>query len=77
FVFQLNRYEWLFILLSIFLVLTLEALNTAIEFVVDLVTLDYHEFAKYAKDIAAFSVMLVSIFAIITGLIIFIPHIFS
>ncbi|ARB77686.1 MULTISPECIES: diacylglycerol kinase family protein [Staphylococcus] len=77
FIFQLNRYEWLFILLSIFLVLTLEALNTAIEFVVDLVTLDYHEFAKYAKDIAAFSVMLVSIFAIITGLIIFIPHIFS
>ena len=43
--------------------------------VVDLVTMDYHELAKQAKDIAAFSVMLVSIFALITGLVVFLPHI--
>lgn len=76
YIYQLNAIEWLFILLAIFLVLTLEAVNTAIECVVDLVTMDYHELAKQAKDIAAFSVMLVSIFALITGLIIFLPHIF-
>ncbi|RTX87594.1 diacylglycerol kinase family protein [Staphylococcus pragensis] len=76
FVFHLNRFEWMFIILAIVLVLTLEAVNTAIECVVDLVTMDYHELAKQAKDIAAFSVMLVSIFALIIGLIIFIPHIF-
>ena len=33
--------------------------------------MDYHELAKQAKDIAAFSVMLVSIFALITGLVVF------
>ncbi len=38
--------------------------------------MDYHELAKQAKDIAAFSVMLVSIFALITGLVVFLPHIF-
>ena len=37
--------------------------------------MDYHELAKQAKDIA-FSVMLVSIFALITGLVVFLPHIF-
>ena len=57
-------------MLSITLVLTLEAVNTAIECVVDLVTSDYHELAKQAKDIAAFSVMVVSIFALIMGLMI-------
>lgn len=72
----MSAIEWLFILLAIFLVLTLEAVNTAIECVVDLVTMDYHELAKQAKDIAAFSVMLVSIFALITGLVVFLSHIF-
>ena len=62
-------------IISHLLVLTLEAV-TAIECVVDLVTMDYHELAKQAKDIAAFSVMLVSIFALITGLVVFLPHIF-
>ena len=46
---RLSTVEWLFILLSITLVLTLEAVNTAIECVVDLVTSDYHELAKQAK----------------------------
>lgn len=77
FIFNINRYEWISILLAIFLVLTTEAINTAIEFTIDLITLDYHEYAKYAKDIAAFSVTLTSILAVIIGLIVFIPHIFS
>lgn len=36
-------------IISHLLVLTLEAVNTAIECVVDLVTMDYHELAKQAK----------------------------
>lgn len=74
FIFKIDSHEWIFILIAIALVLAVEALNTAIEYVVDLVTTDYHEFAKFAKDIAAFSVLIVSILALIIGLIIFVPY---
>ncbi|WP_367120603.1 diacylglycerol kinase family protein [Staphylococcus capitis] len=77
FIFHINRSEWMFILFSIALVLSLEAINTSIEFVVDLVTTDYHEYAKHAKDIAAFSVVIVSVLALCVGLIVFVPHILS
>ena len=73
--FHINRSEWMFILFSIALVLSLEAINTSIEFVVDLVTTDYHEYAKHAKDIAAFSVVIVSVLALCIGLIV-LYHIF-
>lgn len=48
----------LFMFASLFIPLFAEALNTAIEKVVDLITDDYHTLAKHAKDIAAFGVML-------------------
>lgn len=62
-----------FMVASLFIPLLAEALNTAIEKVVDLITDDYHILAKHAKDIAAFGVML-SIFITIfiwLGFIIF------
>ncbi|AVP37171.1 diacylglycerol kinase family protein [Staphylococcus felis] len=74
-IFQVNQFEWLFLILATFLVWTTEAINTAIEFTVDLVTDKYHPLAKYAKDIAAFSVLISSVFAIIVACIIFIPKI--
>ena len=45
------------LLITIFLVLIVELLNTAIENIVDLVTSDYHELAKHAKDVGATAVM--------------------
>lgn len=77
FLLHINRSEWIFILLAISLVLAFEAINTAVEYVVDLVTTEYNDYAKYAKDIAAFSVMIVSILALIIGLIVFIPHLIN
>ena len=53
-VLNINRIEWIFILIAIALVLTVEALNTAIEYVVDLVTVEYHDLAKYAKRYSGF-----------------------
>lgn len=76
FVFQITRIEWLFILLSVFLVIILEVVNTAIENTVDLVTsYHFHSLAKNAKDMAAGAVLLASILAAIIGMIIFIPYI--
>ncbi|MBI5975749.1 diacylglycerol kinase family protein [Staphylococcus canis] len=72
---NLSSLQWLMLVLAIFLVLITEAINTAIEYVVDLITSEYHPFAKHAKDIGAFSVLLASIFAVIVGLVIFLPKI--
>ncbi|MEJ7540638.1 diacylglycerol kinase family protein [Staphylococcus intermedius] len=72
-VFSLSAIEWLFIILAIFLVIITEAINTAIEYAVDLATQDFHVLAKHAKDVAALSVLLASLFAFIVGCIIFIP----
>lgn len=66
--------EWLWLCLSIFLVVIVEMINTAIENTVDLITGNqYHVLAKKAKDIAAGSVLLSTCFAVIVGLIIFLP----
>jgi diacylglycerol kinase (ATP) len=47
------------ILIGVLLIpLMVELLNSAIERVVDMVTQEYHELAKYAKDAAAAAVML-------------------
>ena len=77
-VFQVSVTEWLFLLLSISLVMAFEIVNSAIENVVDLAS-DYHfsMLAKNAKDMAAGAVLFVSGFALLTGLIIFVPKIWN
>ena len=73
--FKIERTEWLSITLVAALVLSAEAMNTAIEFVVDLVSPDYHPLAGKAKDVAAAAVLLAAFGAIIVGLIVFVPKI--
>lgn len=73
FVFNISQTEWMFLVLSIGFVLTAEAFNTALEFDIDLTSPEYHEFAKYTKDVAAGAVLIASITASIVGLIIFLP----
>lgn len=75
FMFHLNGLEWLFIILAMALVWVAEALNTAIEFVIDLITEDHHHLAEKAKDVGAAAVLIAAVFATIVGLIIFIPKI--
>ncbi len=74
-IFQISCMEWLICLILIGLILSLELVNTAIENVVDLVTKDQNDIAKKAKDIAAGAVLMMSLFAALVGLIIFIPKI--
>ncbi len=45
-------------IMSIFLVLIVELMNSAIEWVVDYISLDHHPFAKRAKDMASGAVFL-------------------
>ncbi len=69
----LNRTEWAVIVLTIGLVLAAEAFNTVVEAAVDLVTAEYHPLAKVAKDVAAGSVLLMAIAAVVVGLLILGP----
>lgn len=73
--FKINQVEWLFILLAIGLVLCTELINSAIERAVDLVTKDYHDLAKAAKDLAAGAVLIAAILSVIIGICIFVPYI--
>lgn len=73
--FSLSSIEWMFIVIAIFSVLFMEVINTSVEYVVDLVTEDFHELAKHAKDTASFAVVLASIMSAVIGLFVFIPHI--
>ncbi len=78
FVFQVSRIEWLFLLMSIFLVVAFEIINSAIENVVDLAS-HYHfsMLAKKAKDMAAGAVLVASLLAAVIGALIFLPRIWD
>ena len=67
--------HWLILLLVIAGMFSLEIMNTAIERTVDLVTEEFHPLAKRAKDIAAAAVFVYCVFAVIIGLILFVPAI--
>ena len=67
----LSRIEWLILVLTIALVLGMEAVNTAIENVVDLLSPQYHPLAKAPKDIAAGGVLLVAIGAAVIALLLY------
>ena len=62
------------VLLTILAVLSAELFNTAVESLVDLVTDDYAELAKAAKDVAAGAVLLCAFFAVVIGCAVYGPH---
>ncbi len=70
---QIDSASWFAIVLSCATVIGAECINTAIESVVDLVSPDYHELAKRAKDCAAAAVLVCAIGAVVVGLMVFIP----
>jgi len=74
FVFKINIFEWFTMLIFSCIVLLLEMLNTAIESFIDLKIDSYDVHVSHVKDIMAGAVLISSIFALIAGLIIFIPH---
>ena len=72
---KLNKIEWCIIAIAIVIVLSAELFNTAIETVVDMISPEKNEKAKLVKDIAAASVLVLAMGAVIVGAIIFIPKI--
>ena len=69
----LSRLEWLAIVLCIGLVIALEAVNTALEYLTDLVSPEHHPLAGKAKDAAAAAVLVAALGAAVVGAVIFGP----
>lgn len=77
-IFRIDRFDWLMLFLALFLVLAMELVNSAIENVVDLAAdYNFHMRAKRAKDMAAGAVLIISLFAVLVGLFVFLPKIWS
>ena len=70
-VLRLDRLYLIAVVLTIVAVLSLELVNTAIEAVVDLLTVAHHPLAKTAKDAAAGAVLVATIGAVTVGYLVF------
>ena len=74
---KLSLVEFAILILTIFIVLICEVINTAIEKIVDLYTLEYNEIAKVVKDSAAGAVTLSASMSVVIGIILFLPKIIN
>ncbi len=74
---QISNIEWLICIALIFVVISAELFNTAIEITLDVVMPEKNSKVKKAKDISAGAVLMVSIGAAVIGIMIFVPKILS
>jgi len=73
FYFEISKTEWLVQFIMIGMVLSIEGVNTAIEYIADFVHPEHHHKIGLIKDIAAGAVFIASIFAVIVAAIIYFP----
>lgn len=69
----LERLEWAIVILTVAMVWVAEFVNTAVEALVDLLSPEIHPLAKTAKDIAAASVLIAALAAVVVGLLVMGP----
>lgn len=74
---HVSRVEWAVLVLTIAAVVILEGVNTAIEAAVDLASPRVHPLAKVAKDVAAGTVLLAAVAAVVVGLLILGPPLWA
>ena len=73
--FGISPVEWALVALAVAGVWAAEALNTAIEFLVDLASPELHPLAAKAKDVAAGAVLVAAIGSLVVGVLVFGPHV--
>ena len=76
-VLQVSWVGFLFLLTAIFSVLVAETFNTALEKSIDLFTGERNRLARSAKDVAAGAVLLTSVYAVIVGLMVLGPPLWT
>ncbi len=72
--FSVSKIEFIILVLTILLGFTVEFINTAIESVCDLVTLEWRKDIKIAKDVSAAMMLIVAFGSVGIGLLIFVPY---
>lgn len=75
FYFNISKMQWAILVVVMAMVIIAELLNTAIEATVDLITKEYNELAKVAKDCASAAVFTASILAAGLYVYVFLPKI--
>lgn len=73
----LSIVEWCLIVLCIVLVLAMEAMNSAVEYLADKISPEHDPLIGKAKDIAAAAVLLSALGAAVVGLLIFVPKLYA
>ncbi len=73
FLLPLHALEWAVLLICMGMVLSAELFNSALEYLTDLVSPDYHPLAGKAKDAAAGAVLICAFVAVLVGLLILGP----
>lgn len=74
-VLKISVMEWILITWAIFSVLISEMVNTAVEYIINLIHKRQDTYAKLAKDVAAGAVLLSTFLSIVIGFVVFIPKI--
>jgi len=75
--FKISFVEWIAIFLVIGLVFICEIFNSAIENICDKISTDYDSLIKKIKDYGSLATLVSSIVAVIIGIFIFLPKLFS
>jgi len=73
--FDFTQAEWCWVVIAIIFVWTAEALNSALEFIADMVSPEYHPMIRNAKDAAAGAVLITAIGSVIIGILVIGPHV--
>lgn len=71
---DISSSDWIFILLISGLVISLEVINSAIERICDLYSTEKNEQIKNIKDISAGAVLIAALFAVVIGVMVFLPY---
>ncbi|GAA4245195.1 MULTISPECIES: diacylglycerol kinase family protein [Winogradskyella] len=73
FYFEISKTEWIAQLVMIAMVMSVEGMNTAIEYIADFIHPEYHKKIGLIKDVAAGAVFFAGIISVIIAGIIYIP----
>lgn len=73
FIFKISAPEWCLIAICIGMVISAEAMNSAVEALADKISKEYDPLIGRAKDFGAAAVMILAFVAVVVGLVIFLP----